>query len=211
MRLSKIAGVIIGVLLLAGEGRAQSTVWDDNLAVLLRMFGEISDSVRLQLPSSGRRWLVMPEVADLASADYLLRARMARSFLAQGDTVFTTSPVAQEHWRITPRLLRCELTYQQVRSGGFWRRSKWRRQALVEVEVEQLELPSGRLAREGTFHRVYADTLSAQGIRELENPRMAFTMGRWPRPSGWAQVVEPVLLTAAAAGAIYALYALRTQ
>lgn len=202
-----------GLLLTPSVILSQPIERPDNLAVFQKLFDELAVHLVQQLPTDQASPVILPQFQEATSAAGLLRARIVKYLLAKGSTVFVTDSAyaEQNYLRMTNQLLRCQVRYEQVHGGGLWRRRTLRRQALVEVDVEVIEQPSGQFRLQDSYRSEFADTLRASEIRALENLRFPFTIGRWPRQSVWVQMVEPALLTLAAGAAIYALYSLRSQ
>lgn len=197
-----------GLVLMPKTVPAQPRERPDNFTVFQNLFDGLAARLVQQLPGDPPMPCVLPYTAEATSAAGLLRARTARHLLERGGAVFAadSSAATQSYLRIGQHLLRCQLQYERVRDSR-----RWRRLAVVEVEVEVVEQPSGQILLQDFYRGEFADTLRASEIRPLETAGFPFTIGRWPPRSVWTQMVEPLLLTATAGAVMYALYALRTQ
>lgn len=204
----------IAVLMLMPERiLSQSLPRQNNLAVFLKLFDEVAESVTVQLATVPTLPIVLLPAEDQASAAYLLRARLVKLALEKGHAVFAKDSLAlhQNYLNLAHQLLVCEMEYSMVKGGGLFRRSALRRKAVVEVDVEVTEYPAALVRLHDSFRAEFADTLRSSEIHQLEDPKFAFTVGHQPRESGWAKLMEPALLALAAGAAIYALYSLRTR
>lgn len=189
----------------------QPTERPDNLAVFYQLFDSLAVRLVRQLPGEQPMPCTLADAGDATSAAGLLRARTVKHLLERGNTVFSadSSATVLLHLRIRQHLLRCQVRYQRVQDSP--PQAGWRRLVVAEAEVEAVEHPSRRTWLQDFYRSEFADTLRADEIRALEDPRFPFTIGRWPPRSLWSKMLEPLLLTVAAGAVVYALYALRTR
>jgi hypothetical protein len=191
----------------------QSPPRPDNLTVMQRLFDEVAERVIGNVRSEPEAPVVIAPAADPASPAYLWRARLVKLAMDQGRSVFAKDSTigAPRYFRIDYQVLACGVDYDLVRRGWLWKKKVLQRKVAVEVDIEIIEQPSGRISLHEGFRAAVADTLRASELSQLDNPTPPFAVGRSSERADDANILEPVLLTLAAGAAIYALYSLRSR
>ncbi len=192
---------------------SQSPPRPDNLTVMQRLFDEVAERVMGSVPSESEAPLVVAPIADPTSPAYLWRARLVMLAVENGRSVFAKDSTmgAPGYFRIDYQLLACGVEYDLVRRGWLWKKKVLQRKAAVEVDIEIIEQPAGRIRIHEVFRADFADTLRASELSRLDNPPHPFAVGRPSNQADDANILEPILLALAAGAAIYALYSLRSQ
>jgi hypothetical protein len=192
---------------------SQATERSDNFEILQTLCDKIAKRITEECAPAGDIPIFLTPIEDQASMAALLRGRIVARSLEKGRIVYShdSSSNAANYLQIESPVLKYGVEYSPVRAGWLFRKSTARRYAAIEVDVELIEKPAGRVWLHDLFKAEFADTIRASEINELENPRLPFTIGNQRQKSTWSQMMEPLLLVVGTGVAIYALYALRSQ
>jgi len=185
----------------------------DNFEVFQKLFDKVSRHITEESAALSDIPILLTAIEDEASIAALLRGRIIAGALEKGRIVYSGDSLSADpnYLQINSQVLKSGVVYSPVRTGWLFRKSTARRSAVVEVDIELIEKPAGRIWLHDLFKAEYADTVRSSEIKELENPQVPFTVGDLRRKSAWAHIMEPLLLAAGTGVAIYALYALRSQ
>jgi hypothetical protein len=205
---------VLSLMVFAECTLAQKREPPDNFTVFQGLFDKVAAQVTHRLPVDHQAIpVVVAPAVEVASAAAMLRARVVKIAIDRGHTVFGTDSLSgsRQFIRISFPFVNCAVEYTQVKGGFLWRRGTMRRQAMIELNAEVVEEPATRILLQEFFRADFADTVRSSDLSSLEDPQHEFTVGREPRRSGWAQVMEPLLLIVSTGAAAYALYALRSR
>jgi len=185
----------------------------DNLEVFQKLFDKVARHITEKSGTRNEIPIFLTPIEDETSIAALLRGRIIADALEKARIVYShdSSSSNSNYLQINGSVLRYGVEYNPVRTGWLFRKSTARRYAVIEVDIELIEKPAGRVWLHDLFRAEYADTVRSSEIKELENPQVPFTVGQVRRRSAWSQIVEPLLLAAGTGVAIYALYALRSR
>ncbi len=103
-----------------------------------------------------------------------------------------------------------ELHYRKLRKPGWFRPGPVQRTARIVVDFDLRATQTQRIYFQGALEETSRDTLQ-NGVEQLENSAMPFTIGVWQQNDNRRAWLEPVLLTAATGAIVYAFYSLRSQ
>ncbi|RMG65968.1 MAG: hypothetical protein D6715_07660 [Calditrichaeota bacterium] len=143
-------------------------------------------------------------------SQWLVR-QLVDSTLAEGWQVFLTPDSLNSRWyRVQLSQARGQLQYRTVGRRLLLFASKTQRRLDAQLHL-QLVAPDGKVLYSNTLTRTLADTIPHGRRHDLENRELPFTKGVSNSNGTARRWVEPLLVTASTATAVYLFFVLRND
>jgi len=153
---------------------SQASERPDNFDVFQKLFDKVSRHITEESAALSEIPILLAPIEDETSIAALLRGRIIAGALEKGRVVYSrdSSANGQNYLQINSQVLKYGVEYSPVRTGWLFRKSTARRSAVIEVDIELIEKPAGRIWLHDLFKAEYADTVRSSEINELENPHV---------------------------------------
>ena len=209
----------IGSVPAGGDGTvSEAPVPKTNLTILSELASEaIDDAVgRMNIPAGAPVYL---EQVETHSANWLVQSLLLSELTERGHPVRSgkmptgaqqeDGEETEEAYRVSYRIVACEMTYPRVWREWLVGTRKVERRASVDIHF-QLSDASQAVLWAGSARRERRDIVRGSRIPELVTPGQDFTTPPL-EAGGWDKVLEPVVVAGIVGGLIYLFYTSRSN
>jgi hypothetical protein len=209
--------VTMGVLLaglVAMQGRAWGQEVRSNLELARTLAAELAAEA---LGGVGASQLGVRRLPPAHAADWLLEQELVRVAQERQLTIYLPADTAsaalgssdQGTTILGYRVLAAGVKYEPGKSRLF-RRALVHRAVFLRAHFVA-STQDGRVLWSSDLERAANDSVAAQRVARLEDPRLAFTHAELPRTQGFAGLVEPALILLVTGTVTYLFYAYRSK
>ncbi len=187
----------------------QSGIAEEDRVTNLRAYQQLSagigDSLGNALPQGDSLRLLLTIKPE--GPAWMVQSGVAQSLQKHGWTVVVAQPAV---YQAELGILDMRVVYGNVRAGGLFSAKVVDRSVLLSVAARLVDQRSGVIVVSREFQQALHDTVQVSEIQSLEDSNVPATQGVLPGEGFFSTLVEPLVLLAAVAVAVYLLFAVRS-